>query len=116
MVREDVSAPADVVHRQTEAYNEGDAGEFAACYHDRAKVMSLEDGEVVAKGRDEIRKEWRKLFETMPEVHCEVRDQFGVDEFVACRERVTGIEEPLDVLAVYQVQDDVIQQLWLSER
>lgn len=106
--------PAGVVHRQKEAYNDGDADEFAAWYDEQAVVARLEDGERMAEGREDIRDQWAELFWAEPDLHCEFTDEFTMGRFVACRERITGMEEPLDALAVYLVDDGVIQRLWLG--
>lgn len=106
--------PSEVVHRQIEAYNDGDSDEFASWYAEDAVVMRLEDGERMAEGREEIRTEWGDLFEAVPDLHCEVTDEVAVGQFVAHRERVTGMDEPLDALAVYLVDDGAIQRVYLG--
>ena len=114
VTEESKSTPEAVVHRQIDAYNDGDVDAFSRCFAEQATVASLEDGEVAATGRDEIREQYGDLFEAVPELRCTVTDEFTVGAFVVGRERVTGIDEPFDALAVYLVQDGVIQRLWLG--
>lgn len=106
--------PAAVVDRQVQAYNDGDADAFAACYDEDAVVAGLGDGELLAQGREEIRERWGQLFRANPDLHCEVTDELTLGPFVVCRERVTGIEGPIDALAVYRVDGDAIRRVWLG--
>ena len=109
------TTPADVVHRQIDAYNDGDVDEFARCFDERAVIAGLADGEPVAEGRDDIREQYGELFQSVPGIHCEVTDQLTMDDFVVCLERVTGMDEPVEALAVYLVDGDAIRRLWLGE-
>ncbi|MFC6838387.1 nuclear transport factor 2 family protein [Halomarina ordinaria] len=106
--------PEAVVKRQTEAYNEGDIEAFTACYAEDAVIERLDAEGVVANGDDEIHDQYRELFEMLPELTCGVTDEFTFGEYVACKERVTGTDDPVVALAVYLVRDDVIQHLWLG--
>jgi len=114
-VTDEANLPTAVVRRQTEAYSEGDPDAFAACFHEEAVVARLGDDEPVARGRAAIREYYGELFEAVPDLDCTVVDEFGVGEFVACKERVTGTGEPIDALAVYRVVDGLITRLWLGE-
>ena len=106
--------PAAVVERQVDAYNDGDTGAFADCYGEDAVVASLDDGERLAVGREQIEQRWGELFDAHADLHCEVTDEIALGEFVAHRERVTGMGEPAEALAVYRVSDGAIRQVWLG--
>ncbi len=114
MTEDQESTPTAVVDRQVDAYNAGDPDAFAACYGENAVVASLGDGERLAEGREGIRQQWGQLFEANPDLHCEVTDELAIGEFVACRERVTGMGDPVEALAVYRVSEGTIQRVWLG--
>lgn len=109
------SAREGVVHRQTQAYNEGDIDDFAACYGEQAVITKLDEEEIVAEGREDIHSHYGELFEAVPDLSCEVTDEFTVGEFTVCKERVTAGDETLNALAIYLVQEDIIQRLWLGD-
>ena len=108
------AAPAEVIQQQTDAYNDGDIEAFTACYAEDAQIQRLGDETTVAEGHEEIHDEYGELFEAIPDLTCEVTNEFIVGQYVACKERVVGIEEPMDALAVYLVQNGLIQRLWLA--
>ncbi|MFB6270870.1 MAG: nuclear transport factor 2 family protein [Halobacterium sp.] len=114
MTAESNTTPEAVVGRQTEAYNDQDVDAFVSCYAEDAVIASI-DGERVADGHDEIREEYEQLFEAVPDLRCEVTDEFTVDDYVVCRERVTGTGEPITAVAVYLVEDGAIRRLWLAD-
>ncbi|KTG18248.1 nuclear transport factor 2 family protein [Haloferax profundi] len=114
MTAED-STPKAVVQRQVEAYNQGDIDEFVTCYDEQASVVDLAQNEILAEDSTEIRAHFVELFDTVPDLQCEVRDKFQVGEYVALHEHVTAMGESRDALAVYQVQNGLIQGLWLGE-
>jgi hypothetical protein len=108
------AAPETVVQRQTDAYNDGDIEAFTACYADDARIERLGEETPVAEGHAEIHDEYSQLFNAVPDLTCEVTDEFVVGEYVACKERVTGMDEPMDAFALYLVQSGVIRRLWLA--
>lgn len=109
------SAPERVVEQQVEAYNQGDIDTFVECYSEQATVADLGQNETLGRGRTAIREHFGELFDTFPDLHCEVREQFRVGDYVVLNEYVTGTGEPRDALAVYRVKDGLIRGLWLGE-
>lgn len=109
------SGPEEVVQQQVEAYNQGAIEAFVACYSEDATVTDLGQNETLGRGRAAIREHFGELFETFPDLHCEVKEQFRVGEYVVLNEHVTGTGEPRDTLALYRVEDGLIQGLWLGE-
>jgi uncharacterized protein (TIGR02246 family) len=115
MTDEPDGTPTDVVDSHLEAYNDRDAAAFADHFAEDAVVARQRDGTVVASGRDEIREHYAELFEAVPDLHCTFTDTLTLGSFVVCAERVTGTPEPMEALALYEVQDGRIQRLWLAE-
>lgn len=109
------STPERVVHQQVEAYNQGDIDAFVECYSEQATVVDLDQDETLGRGKTAIRKHFGELFDNFPDLRCEVREQFRVGEYVVLSERVTGSGESRNALAVYRVEDGLIQGLWLGE-
>lgn len=112
---DDRPTPTELVDEQTAAYNDGDLEAFVDCFAEDAVVARLAEGDLVAESRAELGEQYGGLFEAAADVHCEVVETFAVDGFVARHERVTGVPEPFDALAVYRVEEGAITRLWLAE-
>ncbi|WP_415379177.1 SgcJ/EcaC family oxidoreductase [Halosimplex sp. TS25] len=108
------SVTREVVDGQLAAYNDGDAEAFASHFAEDAVIAPLSGDETTAEGREAIRAQYADLFEAYPELDCVFEDRLTVGPFDACRERITGMDEPMDALAVYEVRDGAIQNLWLG--
>lgn len=114
MTPDSPAPPEDVVRRQTDADNDGDVDAFVACYAEDARILRLDDETPVAAGREAIREEYSDPFEAVPDLACEMTEEFAVGPYVACSERVTGTGEPTTALAVYLVREGAIRRLWLA--
>ncbi|WP_435359658.1 nuclear transport factor 2 family protein [Haloarchaeobius sp. DFWS5] len=112
---ENEHTPNAVVDRQLAAYNDGDIDGFLDTFAEDAVAANLDDGAVQAAGHAELREVYGYLFENAPDLHCEVESSIALGEYVVHQEHVTGLKEPMDALAVYQVTDGLIRRLWLGE-
>lgn len=96
----------DAVERQLQAYNGRDADAFAACYANDVVVENL-GGEVVMRGRDELRRLYGELFATRPDLHVEITSRIRVGSWVVDEERVEGLEEDeVHAVAIYRLGKD----------
>ena len=81
----------ELLARQLAAYNARDLEGFVACY--APGVILLDgDGNVVAEGKDGLRHLYAGLFESSPNLHCEVVQRVRVGRFVIDEERLTGVQ------------------------
>jgi hypothetical protein len=85
----DLLAMNDPVEEHIQAYNERDLERFVACFSADC-VMEDARGAVVARGHEELRAGFGRLFAENPELHCEVVQRVHVGEFVVDEERITG--------------------------
>jgi len=91
----------DAVERQLQAYNGRDADAFAACY---AKDVVVEElgGNVIMRGREEVRRLYGELFASHPALHAEITSRIRVGSWVVDEERVEGLEEGVvHAVAIY---------------
>jgi hypothetical protein len=96
----------DAVERQLQAYNARDADAFAACYA-RDVVVERLDGETLMRGREEVRRLYREMFESHPALHAEISSRIRVGNWVVDEERVEGLEEgEVHAVAVYRLGED----------
>lgn len=92
----------DTVERQLQAYNALDADAFAACYATDA-VLEEVGGDVLMRGREEVRRLYGQMFEAHPKLHAELRTRIRVGAWVVDEERVEGLEpEEVHVVAIYR--------------
>jgi uncharacterized protein (TIGR02246 family) len=106
-----------VVQQQVEAYNARDAGRFADCYADDARVLGP-DGSVIVDGKAAIRQLYAKLFEQSPKLRVHIAARMVVGDFVIDEEQASGLvfegmPPQLHAAAVYRVADGKIAQAQL---
>jgi hypothetical protein len=110
------ATPIDVVQAQLEAYNQRDLATFLACY---ASTCRIEDGlgEVLLNGQAAISQRYSDLFAHAPHLHAEVTTRLTIGAYVIDQEHVTGLptqdggERDLHAIAVYRVEDGLIQHV-----
>ena len=100
---------------QLDAYNAHDIEAFVACYADDVVIRDLKTGAVTGQGRAQMRESYATMFERFPNVHASVSTCTVVGNFVFDHEYVTGRDEPLLVMAIYEVDDvGLIAQVWFT--
>ena len=79
----------DPVDEHVDAYNTRDLERFLACY---APDCVIEDGRgnVLMRGREEMRAHFARVFGESPELHCEIVHRACVGDYVVDEERITG--------------------------
>ena len=110
----DAAAPEAVVQRQLDAYNRHDLDAFMATYRDDAKVWRMPAATPALDGADAIRAFYRDARFNVPTLHAELLARTVLGGKVADHERVTGLKaDPTEALAVYEVVDGRIANVWL---
>jgi hypothetical protein len=98
---------SDVVERVLEALNARDLDAFVGCYAPDATIENGYD-EVRARGHDQLRELYEKIFERFPEVHVDAGRRTDVGDFVVQEETVTGRGGHESHVAVYLIQGGLI--------
>lgn len=114
-----LSAAVAVVQRQLEAYNARDLEAFVACYSPGVEVFLFPSGlhrpDFVGTS---FRERYRQLFENSPNLRCELIARVPQGRIVIDHERVYGWNgrvEPKMAVALYQVDQGLIQRVWFVE-
>lgn len=103
--------PREIVDRQLRAYNARDLEAYCALFACDAVISRLNDGEEIARGMDAIRAYYTARFKG-PGLHCRIKARIELEPFVIDHEQVTGITGGLlEVVAIYEVRDALIQSL-----
>lgn len=104
-----------LMESQVNYYNEKNLDLFCACYHPEVEVsfLGLENKE---KGMNLFRAKYKNLFDSSPDLHCEIKSRIYLNNFVVDEEFVTGSSKyPNGVHAVliYGFKDDLIASVCL---
>lgn len=95
--------PEGSVERQVRAYNEHDIDAFVACYADAA-VLEDGDGNVLARGHDEMRDHYGRIFDRFPDLQAEIVSRICVGAYVVDEERISGRPDgDLHAVAIYRL-------------
>ena len=79
----------DPVEMHVRAYNERDLERFVACYSPSCVIEDAR-GTVVARGQDDVRARFGRVFAENPELHCEILHRARVGRYVVDEEHITG--------------------------
>lgn len=106
--------PADVVQHQVNAYNARNLEAFAETYHPEVSLFKFPN-ELLSSGMEKLRADYGALFKDTPKLHVEIKNRMVAGRYVVDEERVTGLPggRMLEALAIYEVQDGLIRNVWL---
>jgi hypothetical protein len=104
----------DPVETQLEAYNAHDLDRFVAC-HSPGVVFRDPEGNVLLRGRDEVRSQFAALFASTPSLRAVVVARLDFGSYVLVEERVFREPEPaIRGAMIYHVSGDLIDHtVWL---
>ena len=99
------SSPEQVVQQQLNAYNARNIEAFMACYSPEAKVFS-HPHQPMMKDPEQMRQIYSAIFESTPNLHCELINRMVLSNTVIDQERVTGFENGniVEAIAIYKVK------------
>ena len=105
-----------VVQCQLDAYNARNIAAFAPCFAENVILRELQDGSLIGQGRATLRDMYSRLFESCPDLHAELLSRIEKGNIVIDHERVTGMVsgEVREAVAIYEVKDGIIQQVWFA--
>lgn len=107
--------PVAIVQRQLDIYNAQDLDAFVEVFSDDVEVYSnLGDPEPAIKGKEELRVRYSKLFENNPENRSTLIGRLVQGNFVFDHEWITGRDNDLSIVAIYEVEEGVIRRCWFA--
>ncbi len=107
-----MKTPRDIAIEQLIAYNNKDLDAFCALFSANAVLTDLPSGQVVANGMNEIKSMYRDRFST-PNLSCRVHATNDIGDFAIDRETIEGLPDgPMDVVAMYEVKNEMIQRVF----
>lgn len=111
--RDSTTAPVAVAQAQLDAYNALDIDAFAAVFAEDAEVyMNLGDTVPAMQGRAEIHERYGAMFEAYPDNKSTLIGRMVQGHFVFDHEYITGRDEPLQIMAIYEIENGLIARCW----
>ena len=102
-----------LIEAQHNSYNSRNLDSFCSCFHPDVIVERIgKDGKEV--GLEKLRNGFKKLFESSPDLYCEVRNRIYLKDSVIDEEFITGASNypnGLHGVAVYQFKDNLIYRM-----
>lgn len=107
-----MSASADLIQRQLDAYNSQDIGAFLACYAEDAVLAGL-NGAVTHAGIAAIGERHQALFAEFPQNHARLANRIDLGTTVIDHEVVTRSpgSEAFEVAAIYTLREGKIARV-----
>lgn len=105
--------PAQIVQDQLNAYNAHDLDRFVACFSDDVRLYRMPAQLPITIGKTALRAFYAEHRFSIATLRAELLNRMTLGDKVADHERIHGLgEQPTEVMAVYQVSDDVIANVW----
>ncbi|MFT3824699.1 MAG: amidohydrolase family protein [Chitinophagaceae bacterium] len=108
--------PEILAQQQLNAYNAHDIDAFLAPYSDSVELYDLYSGKLIMKGKEDMRKQYSGMFNTVKELHCQVVNRIVQGNTVIDHERVTGFgDKPLEGVAIYKIEKGKIAKVYFNQ-
>lgn len=105
--------PVVVVQRQLDMYNLQDLEEFSLTFSQEVKLYkSIEDTVPFVSGRAELKAVYGNMFQKYPNNKSILKGRMVQGNYVFDHEYLTGREEPITIMAIYEVVDGLIVRAW----
>jgi len=102
----------NLAEEQLIAYNQGDIESFLDQYSDDVKVYRYPD-KLLYEGKENMRTRYAKMFEELPDLHCNLLNRISQGNVVIDHEEVTTEKgkPPFYAIAVYTIKDGKIAEV-----
>lgn len=108
--------PQDLIQVQLDAYNRRDLDGFLATYSETVKIYRMPALEPVFAGKEQLGKHYAANRFNLPGLRADILNRMVLGNKVVDHERVWGVgPEPTEVVAVYEVVREKIEQVWFFQ-
>jgi len=106
--------PVDVVQRQFEAYNAHDLRAFLETYGEHAELYRAPSVQPFASGKAAIAELYATKVFPVENHRADLLGRMECGSKIVDHERVYGLRaQPFDIVAVYHVENGLIERVWL---
>lgn len=104
---------AQLAQKQLEGYNKKDIDLFLEPYSDSVKVYTFPDV-LRYTGKEKMRDLYSSMFQSMPNLHCDVVNRIVYGNTVIDREKITGLSDNIETnaLVIYTIENGKISRVF----
>jgi len=102
--------PEQIVQRQVNAYNARNIDAFMDTYAEDIKIYNF-PSELSIDGKKAMRTQFTEMFESVPNLYCEIKNRIVLGNKVVDREYVRFGENYSSVIAMYEITDGKISKV-----
>lgn len=106
--------PVALAQRQLNGYNYRDIDAFLEPYADDVEIYNYPD-DLLYKGKTEIRLDYSGLFESAPDLHCELASRTVEGNIVIDQEIVRFGNRKIEATVIYHTGNDKIQKVYFKQ-
>lgn len=103
--------PIALAQRQLNAYNCRNIDAFLEPYADDVEIYTYPD-KLIGKGKEEMRKNYSKMFDDTPNLHCELIGRIAQGNVVIDKERVQFSDKIIEAVAIYHIENNKIKKVY----
>ncbi|PWI30471.1 amidohydrolase [Flavobacteriaceae bacterium LYZ1037] len=103
--------PEALVQRQLNGYNSRNIDAFLEPYADDVEIYNYPD-QLLMKGKDNMRLGYTQMFESIPNLHCELKGRLIRGNVVIDQEYVKMGESIVEAIAIYHIEDNKIKKVY----
>jgi imidazolonepropionase-like amidohydrolase len=103
--------PTALAQRQLNAYNFRNIDAFLEPYADDVELYDYPN-KLLSKGKEEMRKDYSKMFDNIPNLHCELVGRIVQGNIVIDKERVLFGDKIEEGIAIYHIEKNKIKKVY----
>lgn len=104
-----------LVQRQLNAYNARNIDAFLEPYADDVELYNF-PGKLLGKGKDSMRKDYEKMFNSLPDLHCEIKERIIQGNTIIDNERITGAgPNVFEATSIYEIENNKISKVYFIQ-
>ena len=103
--------PTALAQRQLNAYNFRNIDAFLEPYADDVELYEYPD-KLISKGKEGMRKNYSKMFDNTPNLHCELVGRIVQGNIVMDKERVQVGDKIREAVVIYHIEKNKIKKVY----
>ncbi|TYA57500.1 amidohydrolase family protein [Formosa maritima] len=103
--------PEALVQRQLNAYNYRNIDAFLEPYAEDVEIYNYPD-QLITKGKDNMRIGYSQMFQSVPNLHCELKGRLIRGNIVMDQEYVKYGDKIIDAIAIYHIENNKIKKVY----
>lgn len=109
------TTPESLVQQQLNAYNLHDTEAFLEPYADDVELYEFPN-KLVVKGKEAMRNDYKGMFQSVKDLHCEVTKRIIQGNTVIDHESVSGFgPKPMSAIAIYKIEKGKIAKVYFIQ-